>query len=284
MVAAALAGSAAVGLTGAIMQSGAATDAASMQADAANNAAGLQFQATNNALAQQQGMFNTTQANLSPYMNMGQLALGTAGTLANAGPTYSPYTFQPFDMSEAGLQATPGYQFTLDQGLKATQNSSIAQGASGNAIRAADQYATGLADSTYNQQFANWQTQQSNLLNANVTNFNAAQSGFNTNYNRLLSLAGLGENAAAGVGQAATQTGTSMANTLIGGTNAAAGSLIGGANASAAGTIGSANAISNGLSGAGNNATNMLYMNALLSQNGGSGLFGNGGGQVQYPF
>lgn len=71
------------------------------------------------------------------------------------------------------LESLPGYQFTKTQGLKAVQNSASARGlgVSGAAQKGAAQFATGLADQTYGEQF-----------------------------NRLLGLTTLGQNAAVGAG------------------------------------------------------------------------------------
>ncbi|VVE31696.1 hypothetical protein PEP31012_03711 [Pandoraea eparura] len=134
-------------------------------------------------------------------------------------------------------QATPGYQFTLDQGLKSVQNSAAARGlgTSGAALKGAASYTTGLADSTYNDVF------------------NRALNTFNTNYssaanrvNRLSSLVGSGQNAAATNGSLGAQAMGNIGNTLTSG-----------ANALASGQVGSANALSGGLSSIGNNA--LLY-------------------------
>jgi hypothetical protein len=148
--------------------------------------------------------------------------------------------------TEAEAQATPGYQFTLNQGLKATQNSAAARGlgTSGAALKGASTYATGLADSTYNDVY-------SRALQTYNTNYNTASN----NVNRLQSVVGSGQNAAAGLGSLGAQTANSIGNTL---TSAA--------NASASGTIGSANALSSGLSSIANGASTY----ALLSNNAGS--------------
>src|SRR5664279_5795582 len=69
----------------------------------------------------------------------------------------------PGQMTQAQLEKTPGYQFQLGQGLAATQNSAAARGlgVSGSALKGAATFATGLADSNYQNQFANAQTKYS---------------------------------------------------------------------------------------------------------------------------
>lgn len=57
----------------------------------------------------------------------------------------------------------PGYQFTLDQGLKAVQNSAAAKGLgiSGAALKGAADYTTGLTNSAYSNYLDNyWKSQQ----------------------------------------------------------------------------------------------------------------------------
>lgn len=149
---------------------------------------------------------------------------------------------KPVVMDQAHLEQTPGYQFNLTQGLKATQNAASARGlgSSGAALKGAASYATGLADNTYQQQFANEITNQTNQ------------------YNRLAGIANSGQSAAAGLGATSAQVGSNIANSQIGAGNAAA-----------AGAIGTGNAISGGIS----NAANSYYMNQLMQ-----GMYGSGGG------
>ena len=146
-------------------------------------------------------------------------------------------------MTQANLEATPGYQFDLSQGIKSTNNALGARGLlnSGAALKGAATYATGLADNTYQNQFNIDQTQKTNA------------------YNKLMGVASLGENAAAQTGAYGTQTaGEQAANT------------IGAGNAAAAGD----NAVGNAFTNVANSVTNA----ALISKYGG-GIYGNGGNQ-----
>jgi len=58
-------------------------------------------------------------------------------------------------LTENYLQSTPGYQWNLNQGEQAATNSAAARGLanSGAALKGASTYASGLADSTYQNQF-----------------------------------------------------------------------------------------------------------------------------------
>lgn len=95
---------------------------------------------------------------LNPFIAAGQSALGQAQAAG-----------APGGFTAADFQSTmnPGYQFTLQQGQRATQQASGLQGSpqGGNALAALDQYTTGLANNTYQSAFNNWQTQVGNLTN-----------------------------------------------------------------------------------------------------------------------
>lgn len=229
--------SAGTGLVSGIMGSNASQQAANTQAQAADEAAQVQM-----------NMFNTTQANLQPYMQAGNSALaalqGGIGTGAQTagGPSYGSL-IAPFQPTMAQLSQTPGYQFTLQQGLQAAQNGYAAQGlgSSGAAIKGAANYAEGLAGTTYQQQFQNYLTQNQQI------------------YNMLGGVASQGENAAANLGNVGVNTGSNVGNSLM-----SAGA------ASAAGTVGSTNALTGALSGIGSTASNTGLLMALNNQ----GLFG----------
>ncbi|KVF35784.1 hypothetical protein WJ09_09830 [Burkholderia vietnamiensis] len=263
------------------MTSSASSDAAQTQADAANNSAALQ-----NAQWQQ------TQKNLKPYMDLGQSAInplltamgytrsGTGQNRASFGglssndvggqsldswtvdpnnPLQQRFSYADFQAPTAAqAAATPGYQFTLTQGLKSVQNSAAARGlgTSGAALKGAAGYATGLADSTYNDVF-------NRALSTYNANFGKAQTTFNTNYNsaannvnRLTNLVSSGQNAAATNGSLGAAAVGNIGNTLTSGANAAA-----------SGVVGSANAIASGLNSLGSAGMTygLLNNNALAS-------------------
>lgn len=151
------------------------------------------------------------------------------------------YLTHPFSMTQANLEQTPGYQFNLSQGLKTVNNALGARGLldSGAVLKGGAEYATGLADNTYMNQFNMDQSQKSNI------------------YNRLIGTAGLGESAAAQTGAFGTQTaGQQGAN------------LVGAGNAQAAGSI----AVGNAFAGVANAVPNALISNKLLN----NGYFGGG--------
>lgn len=266
-LAAAIAVPAVVGLAGAGIAASASQGAAKTQANAANRAADIQKQ-----------MYDQTSANLAPYNSVGQSAASKlAGMPAYAAPaayqapgSYNPgkFSFQP---TMAQLEATPGYQFAKSQGLESVQNSYAARGlgTSGAAMKGAANFATGLADSTYQNQFGNalnsynsnattgqnaWNANAQAQQNAFSENAMLSQNAYATNLGAGQYLANLGENAAAQTGQIGATTAGNIGSAMVGA-----------ANASAAGQIGTANAISGGLSGIGGGIGNYLLMNSFMN-------------------
>lgn len=231
-------------LAGSLLQANASGNAASQESDAAQAAMGLQ-----------QGAFNTVQNNMSPYMQEGKTALGQAqNMLTNNGYLNGTTSFNPgtagipyasstgaFNFNGSDLANTPGYQFQLQQGTNAVNNAQAASGlgVSGAQQKALASYVTGLADTTYNQQFQNqlaaYQQSYGNALNAFDTNYNVASN----QYGRYAGLAQLGQTAGAQTGQAAQSAASSEGTAAMG---------LG--QAQAAGTMGTANALAGGLSSA----------------------------------
>jgi hypothetical protein len=229
-------------------------------ANAASSAANEQAQSADNALAFNQQVFNTNQANQAPFVGAGTTAISQLmGDLNNGtfGPGSNP-TFTAPTLDQA--RATPGYAFTLQQGERAVDAGAAASGGalSGGNIKSETQYATGLADSTYNDVFS----RQLSSYQANLSN--QAQE-----FNQLYQPASLGENAAANVGNTSTAQGQNIGNLMT---------SVG--NAQAAGTIGVANATAGGINGVATSATQALLLNQL-GLGGGSFAGGTGGG-VQY--
>jgi hypothetical protein len=249
----AVAGIAAGGsVLGGLIGAGGSKSAAKTQASAAQQAAQLQY-----------AMYAQTAGRLQPWVSTGTGAtnqlgglLGLSGYQASgAGGLGTGALTTPFQPTMAQLSQTPGYQFTLQQGLESVQNQTSAQGqgggvmpggglgASGPEAKGMAQYATGLASTTYQQQFQNYWNQLNNI------------------YNMVSGVSSTGASAAAGVGQAGQGTAANAGNILQAG-----------AGATAAGTVGAANALGGSLSNLGGVAQNY----ALLSTMQNSPLFGGG--------
>jgi hypothetical protein len=221
--------------------------------------------------ADQQGI-NTIQSgeqqglgNLAPWLSGGGAAEGTLSQmLSTPGQGLLTPWSQTFTAPTAAQAAqTPGYQFQLQQGLSAAQNSAAGQGGllSGGTLAGLNNYAQGVASTNYQNTFNNALTQYQS----------AYQSFLNNQQNQYNMLSGQ-----AGQGLAAANSG----NQLIANSSGDVASLLGAkGQAAAAGTIGQANAISGAIGGIGNAASGAaLYGN--LAQMGGTGF---GGPALGYP-
>src|SRR5215469_83604 len=187
---------------------------------AAKSAASQSAAAQDRATQALNARFAETQQSPAPFVANAYSLVPTASNLAldryGGGPNYLTMAagMVPGQMTQAELEATPGYQFTRDQGLKAVQNSAAARGlgVSGAAMKGAADYATGLADKTYVDQFNVAQQRYSDALALNT-----AQQGNVTNqFNRLNALIGTGENAAAQTGTIGASLGNAAAQTIAG--------------------------------------------------------------------
>ena len=200
--------SAGAGLIGSALSSDASGDAADAQAGAANNAA-----------ATQERMFNKGVELQEPWRKAGMGALSSLVSGTGAGGDFMR------DFTLADFTQDPGYQFRMDQGRNALESSAAARGGllSGG---------TGKALVEYGQQAASGEY-------ANAYNrFNADRD---RRFNRLSSLAGIGQTATRDVAQQGNQLGSSLGEL----------SLQSG-NAQASGIVGQANAWNKGLSSIGN--------------------------------
>jgi hypothetical protein len=120
------------------------------------------------------------------------------------------------------LEATPGYQFTLGQGLQAIDRGAASRGltTSGNTLAAEQKYGAGLANQTYQNYVQNLQPYlaqqtQTGALNANVN------TGLGNQLNAAYgNLGNLGYNTQAAIGNtqaAADIAGQNAQNSFIGG-------------------------------------------------------------------
>lgn len=175
---------------GPLLQAG----AAGYGAYSAGNAARTAANSGNNALGLQAQMYNQNRADLTPWRQTGQAALGQMG-----------------GQIMGGFQASPGYQFAQDEGMRTLNNRLAGMGMtnSGMAQREAMRFGTGLA----NQEYGNY-------------------------WNRLAGLAGVGQTAAGQTADMGQRYGQNAGNTMMGvgsalasGQTQAASGLMSGANA-----------------------------------------------------
>lgn len=204
-------------MVGAIVGAAAAIGGAVISSNAAGDAADAQSAAADRATAAQLKMYDQTRQDLSPYNTTGSNAMYSLGNLfglandkTNPASGTDPNAAGTVNSALATYQASPEYQFSYQQGLQALDRSAAAKGGllSGGQLKAAQQYGQGYATNT-----------------------------FGDYVNRLMGLAGIGENAAAQTGAYGTETGKGVAsNALYAG------------NAQASGAIAQGNAWSNALS------------------------------------
>jgi hypothetical protein len=201
------------GLAAAAVVAGGAIAGGVISSNASKSAASTAANAANAGTNAQLSMFNTTQADFAPQVQLGQGAANMLGGIYGiggvTGPAGSKTTTGSPNPNYSAFYNTPGYQFSLNQGEAAINKSAAASGGlySSNTLGALGGYAAG-----------------------------AASTEFNSYINQLTTMAGLGNAASSGVGSAATATGAGVANSLQ---NAG--------NAQMAGVLGSSNAFTNAL-------------------------------------
>lgn len=239
-----------------------------MQASGAKSAAATQANAQTQAAMLQKQMFDEQQANLKPYIDAGTAALPALqgvpdrnmNLLMNANAAAQSQI--PLNVSAETIKNMPGYEFNLQQGLKATQAANAARGwgVGGEALKGAANFSTGLSNSYFQSYFGNQQNifQDYNQLYSNLYN-NLGQ-----NWNQLTYLPTLGENAAATSGYQANQAGANIGSNIAG-----AGQAL------AAGQAAASKAMGGSIANAGNNALNAYLGYQALGGGSAYGSYGS---------
>lgn len=204
---------------GGVVASNSASKAAKAQENAANRASQTELE-----------QYYQNREDMQPWREAGAGALGqlTAGT--QPGGDYMR------DFTLADFTRDPGYDFRMQQGQQALDRSAAARGgALGGAaikgsLRYGQDYASNEFQNAYNR-FNNDRTQR---------------------FNRLASIAGIGQTATRDVAQMGSQTASNVANNIIGAGNAQASSY-----------VGQGNAISGVANTLGNFAMNKYYLSQM---------------------
>lgn len=235
-----------MGVVGSVVGAVGASKAAGAQAGAAKSAAELQHEDAMAALDFQKQEWQTQQQNLAPWLSAGKQALNTLTGLTSTPGQGLLENFQaPTAVTE---QNDPGYQFRLQQGQQALENSAAARGGllSGNTLK-------GITD--YSQNYASNEYQ-------NVYNraFNTFESNQANTFNRLSALAGTGQTAATTLGQQGQAAAGNVGNIFLTNAGQQGGSIMAGGAARASGYAGIANALTGGI---GNIEQLMLIKNLL---------------------
>lgn len=188
----------------------AAVAGAAIAADASRSAGNKQADATRDANRVQWDIYEQQREDQTPYREAGYDALGRLSDLLGlSGNTKAQgYGSLLAKFSGDDLQDDPGYQFRLEQGKDALENSAAARGGlfSGAAGKALTEYGQGFASNEY--------------LNA----YNRFKSDQNDTFTRLSGIAGTGQTATQQVGQAGQNYANQYGSNAIGGANAQAAS------------------------------------------------------------
>lgn len=210
------------------------------KANAATQAGNIQAGSAQQGINELQGLLGGQQQNQQPFISAGQTSLGQLMSAIQSGqftngpaPQYTGGAFQAPTAAQA--QATPGYQFTQQQGSKGIlQGAAAAGGAiSGGTLKALDSFNSGLASNTYQQTFNNALSGYGAGLQqyqAQLQGYGAQMQGNQANFNQLFQPAQLGETAANSLNGTETQQGENIASEYNNQGNALAAGLIGSTN------------------------------------------------------
>lgn len=199
------------GVASAVIGSSAAKKASKAQAKASEEASNITLQ-----------MYEQTREDLSPYAGVGASSLSSIADMYGLPSAKNPTGGQAF--SESSLEAfrnSPDYQVALKEGIRARDYSAASKGnlLSGGQEKRLAEYGADLGSLKFGEYM-----------------------------DRLYKLAGMGQNAAAGQGAAATNAGSSLAKLALDQ-----------GESEASGAVGSSNAITSGINGV---TSNLAYLAA----------------------
>ena len=163
-------------------------------ANQAGKAADAQANAAYESNANQLAMYNQNRADQMPWMQQGKTSLERLAELMQSGGRLST----PFSMKD--YQKTPNYEFVRGEGIRGIENSMAGRSGfgGGNMLKALARYNSGLASNEYQNSRNNFNEDQTNI------------------FNRLSSMAGIGQTTAANLGNAgqnyANQAGQGLMN------------------------------------------------------------------------
>jgi hypothetical protein len=253
-------------LLGGLLGHSASSKAGNTIATADRNASSSQLAAGTQAQNALQGEIGNASTTLSPYTTLGSSA---STQLQSQLPSLTQGYNQTFSAPTAAqAEATPGYQFQVQQATNALQNSAAARGgllSTGTAKNLAS-YVNGLASTNYQNTF-------NNALQAFNTNENTYYTNQNNAFNKLYSTTGLGQNAAENLNSTQAGLTNALANSITGNQQVANQDLMGGAQAQAAGTVGGTNALTSGLAGAGSAIGQGVTLQGILGASNASNTY-----------
>jgi hypothetical protein len=225
------------------------SNAAEAQQAAAAQSAAAQREAADKSIAAQREMFDIGRADLAPYREGGTTAQNQLMTLLGIGgdKTAQGYGRCAKDFGMSDFTTDPGYQFRLEQGMKALNASAAAKGMgqSGANIKGATEYGQNLGSQEYQNAFNRYQTNRTAQLAP------------------LQSLYAGGQAAAAGSAAQAGTLGANLGQTYTGLGQGLAQAAVAGGNAQASGYLNQANAVTNALNQGMSSYMQGQYLNRL---------------------
>ena len=177
---------------------------ANREARAARRAAELANEAAQAGIAEQRRQFDTTTANLAPYLGIGHRGLGTYDQELRAGAYDAPtFDFQARERAPYDLGGDPIFQNVLDQAMKRIQTTAAAKGSlgGGGTQRALQREAVNFGQQFENQDYNRFQGEE-------ATRYGRASDAYGRTYgarqdraNRFQNLGEMGLGAATRQGQ-----------------------------------------------------------------------------------
>jgi len=201
----------------------------------AGQAADTQANSAREATDTQMQMYNQQRKDQTPWRQAGESALNQLVDTDFMGfQTPNPENTRAFSMSD--FNKDPGYQFRMAEGQRALEGSASARGSlnSGGTLRALTRYGQDMGAQEYQSAYNRFNNDQANR------------------FNRLASMAGIGQTANSQLAQAGQNASNNISQNQM-----AAG------NAISAGQIGQSNALNSGISNAMNMWQNQQYINRL---------------------
>lgn len=198
--------------------------------NASKSAAKAQQNAANTASQTELEQYYQNREDMQPWRDAGQTALGQMSKgMVDGGDFNRDFTLAEFTKD-------PGYDFRQQQGQRGLEASAAARGGvlSGAALKGIDRY---------NQDYASGEYQNA---------YNRFNNDRTQRFNRLASLAGVGQTATRDVAQQGAQVASNVAQNQIGAGNAQASSY-----------VGQGNAVSGAAQTLGNFAMNKYYMSQM---------------------
>lgn len=222
---------------------------------------------TQGATAGQPGSFTGAGGTTGGTSTTGTTNLGSMvnPSLGNFGSLLAQYPGGQFTAPTAQQAlASPGEQAQLQLGEQAQQQSAAAQG---NLLTGGEQQ--GLNTYAQNLASTNYQNTYNNAYNTYASGYNQYQNQQTNTYNRLASLAGMGQTTANTLGTLGNQTASAIGNISMEGGQQQAQQINNAGAANASGVVGMTNAIGGGIAGAGGAFSNLNLLSQLYGKQGG---------------